>query len=97
MARSLLEEITMMFWYGNDGGYSNGWGYAVMVLGMLAFWALVIAGVALLLRHPHRAAGGMVPAHRSAQQVLAERFTRGEIDEGEFTQRLSALHGPKKL
>lgn len=30
----------MMFWYGNDGGFGNGWGYAVMVLGMLVFWAL---------------------------------------------------------
>ena len=87
----------MMFWYGNDGGYGNGGGVVVMVIGMLLFWGLVIAGITLLLRQPHRAAGGMVPAHRSAQQVLAERFARGEIDEGEFTARLSALHGPKKL
>ncbi len=87
----------MLFWFGNGGGFSNGWVDAVMVLGMLAFWGLVIAGVVVLLRRPHREAGGMVPAHRSAQQVLAERFARGEIDEGEFTQRLAALHGPKKL
>lgn len=83
----------MMFWYGNDGGVGHGWGYAVMVVGMLAFWALVIVGIILALRQPHRAAGGMVPAHRSAQQVLAERFARGEIDEVEFTQRLATLHG----
>lgn len=87
----------MMFWYGNDGGYGNGWGAALMVVGMLAFWVLVIGGISLLLRRPHREAGGMVPAHRSAQQVLAERFARGEIDQAEFTQRLSALHGPKRL
>ncbi|UZJ25146.1 SHOCT domain-containing protein [Rhodococcus antarcticus] len=87
----------MMFWYSNDSGYGNGWGYAAMVVGMLVFWALVIVGISLLLRRPHREAGGMVPAHRSAQQVLAERFARGEIDESEFTQRLTALHGPKKL
>jgi len=86
-----------MFWYGNDGGFGNGGGFTVMVVGMLVFWALVIAGVSLLLRRPDRVAGGMVPAHRTAQQVLAERFARGEIDEGEFTQRLSALHGPKML
>ena len=87
----------MMFWYGNDGGFGHGGGVVIMVIGMLLFWGLVIAGTTLLLRQPHRAAGGMVPAHRSAQQVLAERFARGEIDEGEFTTRLSALHGPTKL
>jgi putative membrane protein len=88
----------MMFWYGNDGGFGGGGGgVVVMVVGMLLFWGLVIAGISLVLRRPHREAGGMVPAHRSAQQVLAERFARGEIDEGEFTARLAALHGPKKL
>ncbi len=87
----------MMFWYGNDGGFDNGWGNAVMVLGMLVFWALLIGGIILLVRQPHRAAGGMVPAHRSAQQVLAERFARGEIDEDEFTRRLATLHGTPKL
>jgi putative membrane protein len=86
-----------MFWYGDNGGYGGGGGVVVMVVGMLLFWGLVIGAITLLLRRPHREAGGMVPAHRSAQQVLAERFARGEIDEGEFTQRLAALHGPKKL
>ena len=71
-----------------------------MVLGMLVFWGLIIAGVALLLRQPNRhdrAAGGMVPAHRSAQQVLAERFARGEIDDTEFASRLATLHGQPQL
>ncbi len=42
----------MIFWYGNGGGFNNGWGFPVMVLGMQAFRGLVIAGVALLLRRP---------------------------------------------
>ena len=90
----------MMFWYGNDGGFGNGWGYAVMGVGMLLFWGLLIAGAVLVFRQPDRrdrVAGGMVPAHRTAQQLLAERFARGEIDETEFTGRLAALHGHKKL
>lgn len=91
----------MMFWYGNDGGgFGNGWAYILMAVGMVLFWGLVIGGVIALFRQPERrdrVAGGMVPAHRTAQQLLAERFARGEIDESEFTGRLAALHGHKRL
>jgi putative membrane protein len=83
-----------MFWYG-DGGYGGGGGVVVMV-----FWGLVIAGLVVVFRQPERrdrVAGGMVPAHRTAQQLLAERFARGDIDEAEFTGRLAALHGQKQL
>jgi putative membrane protein len=31
----------MMWWYGSG---MSGWGYAVMTLGMVVFWALVIVG-----------------------------------------------------
>ena len=90
----------MMGW-GNDGGWSNnGVGFVVMMFGMVLFWGLVLAAVVWVLRQPSsrdRASGGMVPAHRSAQQVLAERFARGEIDESEFTSRLAALHGQPQL
>lgn len=90
----------MMGW-GDDGGWSgNGAGYVMMMLAMVVFWGLIIAAVVWVLRQPgggDRAAGGMVPAHRSAQQVLAERFARGEIDETEFTNRLAALHGQPQL
>ena len=90
----------MMLWYGNDGGVGNGWGYVLMGVGMLLFWGLLIAGAVAVFRQPDRrdrVAGGMVPAHRTAQQLLAERFARGEIDETEFTGRLAALHGHKAL
>lgn len=90
----------MMGW-GHDGGWSNdGAGYLVMMLGMLLFWGLVIAAVVWVVRRlsvQDRSADGMVPAYRTAQQVLAERFARGEIDETEFTQRLATLHGRPEL
>jgi len=36
--------------------------------------------------------------HRSTpEQVLAERFARGEIDEGEYRQRLATLRGHKPV
>lgn len=90
----------MMGWGSDDGWSSNGAGYVVMMFVMVLFWALVIAAIVWVLRRPShddQSAGGMVGAHRSAEQILAERFARGEIDETEFTSRLAALHGQQKL
>lgn len=81
----------MMYW-GNGMG---GWGIVLMTVSNLLFWALVIAGIVLLVRHLGR--GGPVDAsrgHRSTpQQVPADRFARGEIDEDEYTRRLQVLSG----
>jgi putative membrane protein len=75
-----------MFWYGNG---MNGWGYSVMTIGMVLFWAVAILGGVALLRHllrPAPAARGNTP-----EEVLAERFARGEIDDEEFDRRRKAL------
>ena len=37
----------MMFWFDHD---MSGWGYAGMAVGMVLFWALVIAGIVALVR-----------------------------------------------
>lgn len=90
----------MMYWNGDGGWADSGGGYVLMILGMLVFWGAIIAAFAFVLRQPSRqdrSAGGMVPAHRTAQQVLAERFARGEIDETEFASRLATLHGQSPL
>ena len=78
-----------MMWYGHDLG---GWGYALMVIGMLAFWGLLVVGIALLIRGPGRSGptdGGI----RNPEQVLAERFADGQIDQKEYTDRLTTLRG----
>ncbi|WP_063053484.1 SHOCT domain-containing protein [Nocardia arthritidis] len=83
----------MMFWYG-DG--MSGWGYGLMTVGMVLFWALVIAGVILTVRYlaqPSAPVGGAPIVRPSAEQVLAERFARGEIDADEYHQRLATLRG----
>jgi len=85
-----MKETMMMFWYGNA---INGWGYGLMIISMVAFWGLVIYAVAALLRATGRDQPTvMASAARTPQQLLAERFARGEIDETEFTSRLAALH-----
>ncbi|MFI5688667.1 SHOCT domain-containing protein [Streptomyces sp. NPDC051636] len=88
-----------MMWYG-------GWGWGgwfVMALFMVLFWALVIAGVVALARcltGSHRGARQSGPTRSSdepgwgsgrAEDVLAERFARGEIDDDEYKRRLALL------
>lgn len=80
----------MMFWYG-DG--MSGWGYVLMTVGMVAFWALVIVGIVMLVRAAAPRStpppSGYAP---TPEEVVAMRFARGEIDEDEYRRRLDALH-----
>ena len=79
----------MMYW-GNGVG---GWGMLLMTVGGLLFWGLIIAGIVVLVRHVGRgaqlsSAAAQVPP---PEQVLADRFARGEIDEDEYGRRLQFL------
>lgn len=79
----------MMFWYG-DGMTS--WGYPAMSMAMVLAWWLVGLGAYALVRYIGRRDR---PSHAAAtpEQVLAERFARGEIDAPEFHERLDTLQG----
>jgi putative membrane protein len=82
-----------MMWYDGDGW---GWaGWIAMSVGMVAFWALVITAVVVAIRYltgtRGSAAGSPGSGLSRAEDVLAERFARGEIDEDEYRQRRSAL------
>jgi putative membrane protein len=83
----------MMYWYGSG---MSGWGYALMTISLVLFWGAVIAGIVALVRYA-RHGGGQVsassapPAPQSPEQLLAQRFAHGEIDEDEYRQRLAAL------
>jgi putative membrane protein len=59
-----------------------------MTLGMLAFWGLVIWAILALVRST---AGDGARRETTPEQILAERFARGEIDEDEYRRRLDAL------
>lgn len=77
-----------MWWYGN--GDLNGWGYTLMTVSMILFWGLVIYGVIWLVRYSGR--DSRPEAHApTPEDLLAERFARGEIDEEEYGQRLESL------
>ena len=84
-----------MYWY---GGHMSGWGYGFGIFSMILFWGLLIVGVMVLLRYLSRGASPEPPAQHhpaqppSAEQILAERFARGEIDADEYRSRLDILH-----
>jgi putative membrane protein len=83
--------------YAHDGGWG---GWLLMSLTMLAFLALVAWGVFLVWRstthsHPHDEAHPR-PARQSAEQILAERLARGEIDAAEYRARSEALKLPSQ-
>lgn len=85
-----------MFWYGHD---FSGWGWFAMSASMVVFWALIITVGVLLFRavnrpleHTHTPATPRTP---TPEQLLGERFARGEIDEEEYRRRLNTLRaGP---
>ncbi len=81
----------MMFWYGNG---VSGWGYVLMTVSMVLFWGLVIFGVVALIRNlarPTQRLEGVASRRPSPEELLAERFAHGEIDEQEYQSRLATL------
>jgi putative membrane protein len=73
----------MMRWWGDW----SGWTWTLMMLGMVAFWAAIAWIVVIALRSTPPSRGGS----HLAEDVLAERFARGEIDEAEYQRRVEAL------
>ncbi len=85
----------MMWW--NDGmgwgGMGSG-GWVVMTLLMLVFWAVVVFAVMALFRSGRSNTSTPGPAQRSApEQLLDERFARGEINADEYQARRDVLRG----
>ena len=86
-----------MFWYNNHD--LSGWGWFGMSLSMIVFWGLIITAFVLLFRNLNRpseptgtsALPPTPPASATPEQLLAERFARGEIDEEDYRRRLEVL------
>jgi len=73
------------------------WGWLAMTVGMIAFWGLVIWAVVAIFR-----GSGWTgrweqpgPGRRDPEQLLAERFAAGEIDEEEYQRRLQVLRSTR--
>ena len=88
----------------DDGHMEDGWGL-VMLFGMLGFGVLIAIAVGfavLWIARSPRAPSPSLPLEDSAgssmrtftagaEQILAERMARGEIDTEEYQARLEAL------
>ena len=87
-----------MWWNnGMNWGGMGGGGWVVMAVLMLAFWALVVGGVVALFRNrrPTGSDSRTTPGP-SAENVLDERFARGEIDEQEYHARRAVLNSTQR-
>ena len=81
--------------YWDNGHMTNGWGVAMMLV-MLGVWALIALAIVWFIHTtripavpPATADGGNVT--RGAEQILAERLARGDINPEEYRERLKAL------
>jgi putative membrane protein len=92
-----------MYWYGPHLG---GWGWAAG-LGSLLFWVIFAVAAAVLIRsflrggrppYPPDQGYRTPPGHGpvTPEQILAERFARGEIDEDEFWRRMTTLRASRQ-
>lgn len=83
-------------WHHGYGGW--GWGsWILTAMVMTLFFALVITAIVALVRylggpghHHGPAAHGAAPGRRP-EDILAERFARGEVDDEEYRRRVALL------
>lgn len=63
-----------------------GFGGVGMGFGMLAFWALIVAAIVILVRGfgGRSTEGGTRARDHAPLDILRERYARGEIDKAEF-------------
>lgn len=68
---------------GHAGGWAGGW-WPIFPLFWILLWGALIFGIFKWRRGSHGNA-------RSAEDVLAERYARGEVSVEEYRERLSVL------
>lgn len=81
-----------MSWFGD----TTSWGWVVMTIGMLAFWGLLLTGVAALVHFSSGTRQATQQQPSTAEQLLAERFARGDIDESDYSKRLATLREQRR-
>jgi putative membrane protein len=73
------------------GDFGSGW-WIVMMLGMIVFWGLIVAGVVWVVRELVR--GRTAHAELDTpMSLLDRRFAAGEISAAEYRERKAVLAG----
>ena len=78
--------------HGNWNDSWSGWNWALMTIGMVAFWGLVAWAIVAAVRSANRS---QRVANNSAEEILANRFAAGEIEGDEYQHRLDVLRSGK--
>jgi putative membrane protein len=70
----------------------GGWGWGMMIISLI-FWIIILAIVAWLFYRLFSGARGVGrrPDEGRAEEILRERFARGEIDSATFERMLEDL------
>jgi putative membrane protein len=75
-------------WPWHHGMMGSGWGI-LMIIVMLLFWGLIIAGIVLLVRFLFPARHSHVP--EDPLEILKRRYAKGEIQKDEFDEKKKDL------
>lgn len=79
----------MMFDYGNGDW---GWGsWLLMTTTMLLFWGLLLGTIIWSVQAVTSSHSSHASSNSTPDEILAQRFARGEIDEDEYKGRRAAL------
>lgn len=85
-----------MYWADAPWQAGGGGGPACLIVGLLVIGALIAGGLWWWKRRskptqPGSGSGGSSTERPSAEDILAERFARGDITDDEYMQRQSVL------
>jgi putative membrane protein len=83
--------LAQMMDRGDHMDNGNGWWWIMGIVGLLIVIALVVIVVMTLQRSNVPRPEGSATTRRTADDLLSERFARGEIDEDEYRRRRDAL------
>jgi putative membrane protein len=89
----MLSVFAEMMDHHDGGGRGHGLGWLIVIVVLLGLVAVVVWAVMRITTARHAASAPPSGASRSAEEILAERLARGEIDADEYRERLSALRG----
>ena len=79
----------MAYYWGNNGWDTGNWVFMAVV--MLIFWAVLVFGIAALIRYFGHSHDEPPLSKGEPEAILRERLARGEIDEEEFRGKLAVL------
>jgi putative membrane protein len=82
-----------MWWHGHA---MDGWAFLFFAITRVLWWILIILVVLALLHYLTRGGRSTTFRTTAAEDVLGERFARGEIDEHEYRQRLDTLRSSSR-